>query len=44
MQGKGFGKAIVLPGMEAAVQAGVPAFLETSDERNLRFYRRLGFE
>ncbi|WP_308209516.1 GNAT family N-acetyltransferase [Nocardia amikacinitolerans] len=44
MQGKGFGKAIVLPGMQAAEQAGVPAFLETSDERNLQFYRWLGFE
>lgn len=44
VQGKGFGKAIVLPGMQAAEQAGVPAFLETSDERNLQFYRWLGFE
>lgn len=39
-----FGKAIVLPGMQAAEQAGVPAFLENSDELNLRFYRRLGSE
>ncbi|MGW5384523.1 hypothetical protein [Nocardia sp. NPDC003963] len=30
--------------MQGAEQAGVRAFLETSAERNLRFYRRLGFE
>ncbi|MBF6195906.1 transposase [Nocardia sp. CDC186] len=41
---QGFGNAIVLPGMKAAEQAGVPNFLKISDERNLRFYRRLGFE
>ncbi|GAA0651477.1 GNAT family N-acetyltransferase [Kutzneria viridogrisea] len=43
-QGKGIGGAIVQPGLRAAEEAGVPAFLETSEERNVRFYRKLGFE
>ncbi|MFH8344743.1 GNAT family N-acetyltransferase [Streptomyces sp. NPDC018045] len=43
-QGRGLGGAVLRPGLEAAEAAGVPAFLETSDERNVRFYQRLGFE
>ena len=43
-QGRGLGRAVVQPGLEAAERAGVPAFLETSDERNVRFYEGLGFE
>lgn len=43
-QGRGLGRAVVLPGVEAAERAGTPAFLETSDERNVRFYQGLGFE
>ncbi|MFI9231636.1 GNAT family N-acetyltransferase [Streptomyces rimosus] len=43
-QGRGLGGAVIRPGLEAADVAGVPAFLETSDERNVRFYERLGFE
>jgi GNAT superfamily N-acetyltransferase len=43
VQGKGLGREIVRPGLLAAEEAGVPAFLETSDERNVRFYQRLGF-
>ncbi|KAA6220900.1 GNAT family N-acetyltransferase [Streptomyces albofaciens JCM 4342] len=42
-QGRGLGGAVIRPGLEAADAAGVPAFLETSDERNVRFYERLGF-
>ncbi|MEX1962167.1 type II CRISPR RNA-guided endonuclease Cas9, partial [Pseudomonas aeruginosa] len=42
-QGKGLGSAVVLPGVEAAERAGVPAFLETSAPHNLPFYERLGF-
>ncbi|MFD7662375.1 GNAT family N-acetyltransferase [Streptomyces sp. NPDC059788] len=42
-QGRGLGAAVVRPGLEAAAAAGLPAFLETSEERNLRFYERLGF-
>lgn len=43
-QGRGLGRAVILPGVEAAEKAGVPAFLETSDERNVRFYQGLGFD
>ncbi|MFE6688980.1 GNAT family N-acetyltransferase [Streptomyces sp. NPDC057743] len=43
-QGRGLGAAVIRPGLHAANEAGVPAFLETSDERNVRFYERLGFE
>ncbi|MEW2356723.1 GNAT family N-acetyltransferase [Spirillospora sp. NPDC029432] len=43
-QGLGLGAAVVRPGIEAAERAGVPAFLETSEGRNVKFYQRLGFE
>ncbi|ATL31942.1 GNAT family N-acetyltransferase [Streptomyces formicae] len=42
-QGQGLGRAVIGPGIEAADKAGYPAFLETSTERNVAFYRRLGF-
>ncbi|KUH39150.1 MULTISPECIES: GNAT family N-acetyltransferase [Streptomyces] len=42
-QGRGLGGAVLAPGIEAAARAGYPAFLETSSERNVRFYERLGF-
>ncbi|MBI9113667.1 GNAT family N-acetyltransferase [Sanguibacter suaedae] len=43
-QGKGLGTAVLLPGIEEAESAGFPAYLETSDVANVRFYERLGFE
>ncbi|MFD0341125.1 GNAT family N-acetyltransferase [Streptomyces sp. NPDC127117] len=43
-QGQGLGSAVLLPGLEAAERAGYPAFLETSSERNVAFYERLGFK
>ncbi|MEZ7002263.1 GNAT family N-acetyltransferase [Streptomyces sp. AD55] len=43
-QGQGLGTAVIRPGLRAAEKAGVPAFLETSEERNVRFYQHLGFE
>ncbi|WP_051854461.1 GNAT family N-acetyltransferase [Streptomyces sp. NRRL B-1347] len=43
-QGAGLGRAVLRPGIEAAERDGVPAFLETSAEANVRFYERLGFE
>ncbi|MFF4096481.1 GNAT family N-acetyltransferase [Streptomyces sp. NPDC001834] len=42
-QGKGLGSEVLVPGIEEAGHAGYPAFLETSSERNVRFYERLGF-
>ncbi|MCX4969300.1 GNAT family N-acetyltransferase [Streptomyces sp. NBC_00654] len=43
-QGRGLGSAVLAPGIEAAERAGHPAFLETSSERNVAFYERLGFK
>lgn len=43
-QGGGLGRAVIRPGLEAADAAGTPAYLETSLERNVAFYRRLGFD
>ncbi|MHA6800613.1 GNAT family N-acetyltransferase [Bounagaea algeriensis] len=42
-QGRGLGRAVIAPGIEAAAAEGVPAFLETSTESNVAFYERLGF-
>ncbi|MVO90840.1 GNAT family N-acetyltransferase [Streptomyces sp. p1417] len=42
-QGRGLGRAVLAAGLDAADRAGHPAFLETADERNVRFYERLGF-
>lgn len=36
-------RAVVRPGITAAEQEGVVAFLETSEERNVGSYQRLGF-
>ncbi|GAA2434524.1 hypothetical protein GCM10010191_56240 [Actinomadura vinacea] len=43
-QGTGLGGAVIRPGLAAAEREGVPAFLETSEARNVTFYERLGFE
>ncbi|MGI1848333.1 GNAT family N-acetyltransferase [Rhodococcus sp. SJ] len=43
-QGSGLGGAVLDPGLGEARGAGVPAYLETSSERNVAFYRRLGFD
>ena len=42
-QGCGLGKAVVTAGLEAIDGQGGTCLLETSDPRNLPFYRRLGF-
>lgn len=43
-QGRGFGRAAIAPGLARADADGVPAYLETANERNLPFYARIGFE
>jgi ribosomal protein S18 acetylase RimI-like enzyme len=43
LQGRGVGTALVKEGLARADQENVPCFLETSRERNLAFYERLGF-
>ncbi|MER7349789.1 GNAT family N-acetyltransferase [Streptomyces aurantiacus] len=42
-QGHGLGRAVLGAGLDAADRAGRPAFLETSSERNVKFYENLGF-
>lgn len=42
-QGRGFGSAAIAPGLAFADAEGLPAFLESSKERNLDFYARFGF-
>jgi ribosomal protein S18 acetylase RimI-like enzyme len=43
-QGHGMGRRLVMPGMAAADAEGVGVHLETTNPRNLDFYRSLGFE
>lgn len=43
-QGKGLGRALLTPKMEWCRRHGLPVWLETEAERNVRFYERLGFE
>ncbi|WP_446470927.1 GNAT family N-acetyltransferase [Xenorhabdus stockiae] len=43
-QGKGLSRAVIEPGLERAEREGFPVFLETSNEKNVRIYERLGFE
>ncbi len=44
MQGRGLGGVAVRSGLERIAGAGLPVYLETATERNLGFYRALGFE
>ena len=43
-QGKGVGGALLSSICERADRDGVPCYLDTTNERNLAFYRRHGFE
>jgi len=43
-QGHGMGRRVIMPGMAAADAEGVGVHLETTNPRNLAFYRSLGFE
>lgn len=43
-QGQGLGSAVLRAGLTEADRAGLPAFLETAEERNVRLYQRLGFQ
>lgn len=42
-QGEGRGSAALTPGLALADRDGLPAYLETSIERNVGFYARFGF-
>lgn len=42
-QGKGLGSTLVGYKLEQIDQQGLPAYVETSTERNVKFYEKLGF-
>ncbi|MEM9669149.1 MAG: GNAT family N-acetyltransferase [Pseudomonadota bacterium] len=43
-RGKGYGKALLAPVLEACNRESLPAYLENSNPANTGFYRSLGFE
>lgn len=43
-QRRGYGSALIAPGLERADAGGLPCYLETQRESNIPFYARFGFE
>ena len=44
VQGKGYGSKLIQVGIERAEKAGVPCYLESSNVKNVPFYKRHGFQ
>ena len=44
VQGRGYGSALLRPALEACDHDGIPAYLESSNPRNISLYQRHGFE
>jgi ribosomal protein S18 acetylase RimI-like enzyme len=44
LQGRGLGSALIKEGLARADESNSPCYLDTSEERNLAFYQREGFE
>ena len=42
-QGTGLGRALLQPIIDRTAAAGLPCYLETANQSNIRFYERLGF-
>lgn len=43
-QGKGFGTALLQSGIKEATRYNLPIYLDTTNERNLSYYKQLGFK
>jgi GNAT superfamily N-acetyltransferase len=43
-QGRGHGRGLMQSALDACDRDGLPAYLESSNARNISFYERLGFE
>lgn len=43
-QRKGYGSALLAPGLRLCDEQGMPAYLETQREANIPYYRRFGWE
>jgi GNAT superfamily N-acetyltransferase len=43
-RGRGWGRAVMLPALELAAEAGLPAYLETTNPDNVGLYMKVGWE
>jgi ribosomal protein S18 acetylase RimI-like enzyme len=44
MQQRGFGSGLLMLGLERCDREGLPAYLESTNQRNISLYERLGFQ